>query len=238
MSTVTGSQFTLYTGDGLRAIGCEGTVVLTEVAEPIITTTKGSGNSTNREIGRTDWSIQASGVVSVNSSFDGSGTTLDPMEFGSYIEQGKKVVAKLLVNNGTVTRWKIGKGIISSAVYTGTAGEFMLFDVTILADGKLFVSDNAISRDAYDGPSTYIYTSGATEDGFSASVLEDASTIYFVHRSNTNHTYLTADIQTLALASDLPVGVGTVGFHASSGTFNFEDSLLTGQVVTVCFDIV
>jgi len=236
MSTVTGSQFTLYTGDGLRAIGCEGSCSLTVTAEEIITTTKGSGDWTNREYGRKDWVVQSNGIISVQSGFDGSGSTLDPMEFIAYMHQGKKVVVKLLVNNGTVSRWRIGKGIVVSCVEAGPAGEFMTYDVVIKADGKLFVSDNAISRDSYDGPETYIYTSTGTLDGFSAVSLEDASTVYFVHRSNTNHTYLTADIQTLALATDLPTGTGTVGYHAASGTFNFEDSLLTGQIITVCYD--
>ena len=80
-------------------------------------------------------------------------------------------------------------------------------------------------------------TATGTADGFSAATLDDANVIYFIHRSNTNHTYLTADVQTLALATDLPVGANTVGFHAASGTINFEDALLTGQIVTVCYDV-
>lgn len=236
MSTVKGSQFTLYTGDGLRAIGCEESCVLTEVAEEIITTTKGSGGHTNREYGVADWTVQSNGVVSIQSTFDGTGTTLDPLELGSYIRYKKKVVVKFLITDGTTTKWLIGKGIVTSCVSSGSAGEFMLFDVTIKADGRLFESDNIITRDAYDGPETYIYTSSGTVDGFAAVSLENASTVYFVHRSNNNKTYLTVDIQTLALATDIPTGTGTVGYHAATGTFNFEDALLTGQIVTVCYD--
>ncbi len=238
MSTVTGSNFTMYTGDGLRALGCEESCTLTLTSEEIITTTKGSGGFTNREIGVKDWSVQSSGVLSINSSFDGSGSNLDPLEFIAYQLQGKKVVVKLLFTDGTISKWLIGNGIVVSATYAGPAGQYSTYDVLIKADGKLFASDNMISRDSYDGPSTYIYTATGTADGFSAATLDDANVIYFIHRSNTNHTYLTADVQTLALATDLPVGANTVGFHAASGTINFEDALLTGQIVTVCYDVV
>ena len=121
----------MYTGDGLRALGCEESCTLTLTSEEIITTTKGSGGFTNREIGVKDWSVQSSGVLSINSAFDGSGTNLDPLEFVAYQLQGKKVVVKLLFTDGTISKWLIGNGIVVSATYAGQAGDFTTFDVLI-----------------------------------------------------------------------------------------------------------
>lgn len=238
MSVVKGSQFTIYTGDGLRPIGCEESCTISFTAEEIITTTKGSGGFTNRETGRKDWSIQANGVMVIVDNLDGLSAKLDPTEFIAYVLEGKKVVGKALFTDGTIEKWLIGKGVITSANFSGQAGEFMLFDVTIKADGPLYTSANAISRVDYDGPSIYTYDAVGSVDGFTAAELINSDKIYYINRTKAAEsiTYLTGDVQTLAGSGSMPVGINTVGFHAASGTINFDDSLLAGNRVVVCYD--
>jgi hypothetical protein len=48
--------------------------------------------------------------------------------------------------------------------------------------------------------------------------------------------YQTSEIETLTLPSDIPTGTNTVGFHAGSGTVNFEDDLNNNDVVIVSYD--
>jgi hypothetical protein len=68
--------------------------------------------------------------------------------------------------------------------------------------------------------------------------LENASTVYFIYRSGNgfNKVYKTSEIQTLTLATDIPTGTNTVGFHAATGTVNFEDDLNNNDIVLVSYD--
>lgn len=237
MSTVAGSNFTLYTGDGLRALGCEESCLLTIVTEDIITTTKGSGRGTNRQVGRYDWSVTSNGVVSINAVFDGSGTNLDPTEFMAYQLQGNKVVVKFLFTDGTTSKWVIGTGVVTSSTYAGSAGDFMTYDIEIKGDGKLFQSSGMQTVSNYDGPSIYVFDATSTVIGFTATALIGAS-IYYINRTKAadNVTYLTADVQSLAGSGTSPTGINTVGLHSASGTINFDDDLLSGNRVIVCYD--
>ena len=238
MATVLGNNLTLYVGDGMRTIGCEDSCTLSIENQLINVTTKGSGRGTNREYGGYDWNLQASGVIFINSSFDGSGSNLDPFEFLAYSLQGKKVVCKFQQTDGSTTKWVIGNGVISTCSYVGQAGEHGMYNVVILADGLLYPSTNIISRDAYDGPSVYIYTATGTGAGFTASELISASTLYFIHRggNGSNRTYQTSEIETLPDALSSPVTAGAVGYHAASGTINFNIVLASGDIIFVSYD--
>jgi predicted secreted protein len=228
MAIVKGNNFRIYSGDGVKAIGCETSCTLTITSAPINVTSKGSGAWSNREYGRKDWSIQSSSVIIANDAFDGSDTLLDPFEFSSYLIQGKKVVVKLEYTDGITTKFLIGKAIVSEFVPSGSAGEFGTADVTLLADGPLYATSNMVSREAYDGPSTLIYThSGADAGGFTDSLLIGA-TAYFIVRNG--QVYQT--IYSLA-----PIGpTEYVVFVSGTGTVNFLPDLTDGDEIIIVYE--
>ncbi len=138
---IKGRELELFTGDGIRAIGCASDCTLTLTTNEIITTSLGSGAATNREYGGYDWSVSSSGVLVIQDAFDGTGK-LDPLEFAAYILQGIKVAIKFQI---TDEKYYFGTGIIKSASYQGQADNFALFTVEILADGDLTPTTNLVS---------------------------------------------------------------------------------------------
>lgn len=230
MSTVKGSQFTLYTGDGLRVIGCEESCTLSVVSEEIITTTKGSGNFTNREPGRNDWIIQSNGVLFINSIFDGSGSTLDPLEFIAYQLQGKKVVAKMRITDGAISKWLIGNGVIVQAEYTGPAEGFATFNITIKADGKLFTTSNLVSPASYDGPSLVTYIPGSTLTTDYITALINNSAIYYVTKNGVVYNSVVRYTTTGVLTGH------DVYIDSSDGQVDFASSVTTTDTIIFCYD--
>jgi hypothetical protein len=138
---IKGRDLEIYTGDGIRAIGCSSACTLTLTTNDIITTSLGSGAATNREYGGYDWSLSSNGVLVIQDEFDGTGK-LDPLEFAAYILQGIKVAVKFQI---TDEKYYFGTGIIKSASYQGQADNFALFTVEILADGDLTPTSNLVS---------------------------------------------------------------------------------------------
>jgi hypothetical protein len=138
---IKGRDLELFTGDGIRAIGCSSACTLTLTTNEIITTPLGSGAATNREYGGYDWSVSSNGVIVIQDEFDGTGK-LDPLEFAAYILQGVKVAVKFQI---TDEKYYFGTGIIKSASYQGQADNFALFTVEILADGDLTPTSNLVS---------------------------------------------------------------------------------------------
>lgn len=244
MAAVQGKNFTVYLGDSMNTIGCEDSCTVTVTAAEIITTTKGSGRGTNREYGAYDAILTATGVVFPydSESAAASASKTDITFVHSYILQAKKVCAKYQLTDGLTTKWVIANWIVRTLTFTGAAEGAMTFDLELALDGQLYESANMHSAASYDGPGVLVYDSTGTVDGFTSVTLEDASEIYFIVFTPSGNpagriVYLYSDIQTLALATDLPVGAGTVGFHAASGTVNFEAGLLTGDSVLVSFDV-
>jgi hypothetical protein len=138
---IKGRDLEIFTGDGIRAIGCSSACTLTLTTNEIVTTSLGSGAATNREYGGYDWSLSSSGVLVIQDEFDGTGK-LDPLEFAAYILQGIKVAVKFQI---TDEKYYFGTGIIKSASYQGQADNFALFTVEILADGELTPTSNLVS---------------------------------------------------------------------------------------------
>jgi hypothetical protein len=138
---IKGRELEIYTGDGIRAIGCSSACTLTLTTNEIVTTSLGSGAATNREYGGYDWSLSSNGVLVIQDEFDGTGK-LDPLEFAAYILQGIKVAVKFQI---TDEKYYFGTGIIKSASYQGQADNFALFTVEILADGDLTPTSNLVS---------------------------------------------------------------------------------------------
>jgi hypothetical protein len=138
---IKGRELEIYTGDGIRAIGCSSACTLTLTTNEIVTTSLGSGAATNREYGGYDWSVSSNGVLVIQDEFDGTGK-LDPLEFAAYILQGIKVAVKFQI---TDEKYYFGTGIIKSASYQGQADNFALFTVEILADGDLTPTSNLVS---------------------------------------------------------------------------------------------
>ena len=138
---IKGRDLEIYTGDGIRAIGCSSACTLTLTTNEIVTTSLGSGAATNREYGGYDWSLSSNGVLVIQDEFDGTGN-LDPLEFAAYILQGIKVAVKFQI---TDEKYYFGTGIIKSASYQGQADNFALFTVEILADGELTPTSNLVS---------------------------------------------------------------------------------------------
>jgi hypothetical protein len=145
MAQLKGDDLVLYAYEDLEPIGCEDSFILNITANEIITTTKGSGRSTNREYGSYDWNIQCTGVITLNES--GKVTSL---HFNDNIIKGKKVAIKASVGN----EFYFGLGIITSSANTGTSGEFAKFDVTISGDGILY-STNGL-KNTENEPALYI----------------------------------------------------------------------------------
>ncbi|MFN9111985.1 MAG: hypothetical protein ACK5XN_18125 [Bacteroidota bacterium] len=145
MAQLKGDDLVLYAYENLEPIGCEDSFILNITANEIITTTKGSGRSTNREYGSYDWNIQCTGVITLNES--GKVTSL---HFNDNIIKGKKVAIKASVGN----EFYFGLGIITSSANTGTSGEFAKFDVTISGDGILY-STNGL-KNTENEPALYI----------------------------------------------------------------------------------
>jgi hypothetical protein len=138
---IKGRELEIFTGDGIRAIGCSSACTLTLTTNEIVTTSLGSGAATNREYGGYDWSLSSNGVLVIQDEFDGTGK-LDPLEFAAYILQGIKVAVKFQI---TDEKYYFGTGIIKSASYQGQADNFALFTVEILADGDLTPTSNLVS---------------------------------------------------------------------------------------------
>lgn len=234
MSVVTGKNINIYvsggTSNSLYLIGCEETCTITINTEIINTTTRGSGRARGREYGLYDVTLQSTGVMFIN-AFATPDSNADPMFFGSAILEGKKCVAKYQVTDGTNTRYYIGNFVIQSAVYTGSATGFGTYDVTLLNDGELYKTDDL--KLAAE-PQTYIYESTGTVDGFTNAALVSQD-IYFIYRYGTTVNQLFESIQTLALNTDIPTGTNTVGYHAASGTINFEAALVNGDYVVVVY---
>lgn len=129
MAYLKGDDLVLYAYENLEPIGCEDSFILTITSNEIITTTKGSGRSTNREYGSYDWNIQCTGVITLNKTGQ-----ITPLHFNDNIIKGKKIAIKATVGN----EFYFGLGIILSAANTATSGEFAKFDVTIAGDGILY----------------------------------------------------------------------------------------------------
>jgi len=232
MSQVLGKNINIYVNgeanNSLFLIGCEETCNINFNTEIINTTTRGSGRARGREYGLYDVTIQSTGVIFINSTALPS-TTADPMFFASALLEGKKCIVKYEVTDGTNTRYYIGQFIIQSAVYTGNATGFGTYDVSLLNDGELYKTDDLkLTTDTFQ----YIYEATGTVDGFSATVLENAN-LFFVYRYGLGGFRLYESIQTLANSGDIPTGTDTVGYHAASGTVNFEAALANGETIII-----
>lgn len=145
MAQLKGDDLILYAYENLEPIGCEDSFILTITANEIITTTKGSGRSINREYGSYDWNIQCTGVITLNEA--GKVTSL---HFNDNIIKGKKVAIKASVGQD----FYFGLGIITSSANTGTSGEFAKFDVTISGDGVLYSSNDL--KNTENEPALYV----------------------------------------------------------------------------------
>lgn len=164
MATIKGDELILYTFEDLEPIGCEDSFILTLTSTEIITTTKGSGRATNREYGAYDWSIQSTGVITVNESGKSN-----PLFFNDNLIKGKKVAIKASVGSD----FYFGMGIVASASNTGTSGEFAKFDVTISADGPLY-STNGL-KNTENEPTYLSYSSSLYSISYSSALLLNAA---------------------------------------------------------------
>jgi hypothetical protein len=184
MSQLKGDDIVLYTYEDLEPIACEESCILNIISNEIITTTRGSGRSINREYGSYDWNIQCNGVVGAIEF----GKT-NPLLFNDNVISGKKIIIKLAVGDW----FYFGIGIITSCTLTGTSGEFGKFDVTISGDGELLRTGNLINTEnepnvLYDvipeNEEDYIYTS---------SNLINANVIMVFYKDANTYGFMQAD---------------------------------------------
>jgi hypothetical protein len=164
MANLKGNELVLYAYQDLYAIGCEETFVLNIISNEIITTTKGSGRSTNREYGSYDWNIQANGVISVGESL-----RVNPLHFNDNLIKGKKVAVKAQYG----ANFYFGIGIVTSITNTGTSGEFSKYDITISGDGPLYSTDGL--KNTENEPDILEYLSNTYSITFSSPLLVDAT---------------------------------------------------------------
>jgi predicted secreted protein len=130
MSAIAGEELILYLFNEMEPIVCDESFTLNITANEIITTTKGSGRSTNREYGSYDWNIQCTGVM-LKSVL---ATQTDPRILGDVAMQGRKVIVKANIRSD----YFFGIGIITSISYIGQASEMAKFDLSISGDGILY----------------------------------------------------------------------------------------------------
>lgn len=198
MANLNGNELVLYAYEDLYAIGCEETFTLNLTSNEIITTTKGSGRSTNREYGSYDWNIQASGVISIGESL-----RVNPLHFNDNLIKGKKVAVKAVYGGN----FYFGIGIVTSATNTGTSGEFAKYDITISADGPLY-STNGL-KNTENEPDILEYSSTTFSITYSsASLLNATLMIVFV-----DNEYYSPD--TYEFINNNGYGLGVITFDSA-----------------------
>lgn len=164
MAQLKGDDLVLYSYTDLEPIGCEDSFVLNITTTEIITTTKGSGRSTNREYGTYDWNIQCTGVITINEP-----NKVSSLHLNDNIIQGKKVVIKASVGN----EFYFGLGIVLNSTNTASSGEFAKFDITIAGDGPLFSTNNL--KNTEKEPTYLSYSSSTSAITFSSAKLLNAN---------------------------------------------------------------
>jgi len=159
MGVVVGNNLTIYAGDNMNVIGCEDTCTITVTAEEIITTTKGSGRGTNREYGRYDATLSATGVIFIYESEAAAAADSkhDPTYFHSYLKQGKKVAAKYQITDGTIIKDVTASWIVRSCTFAGSAGDFAMFDIQLALDGEL-TETITTGEGVYSSPYSSVYS--------------------------------------------------------------------------------
>lgn len=209
MAQFKGDDLVLYAFNSLEPIGCEDSFVLTITANEIITTTKGSGRATNREYGSYDWTIQCTGVITLNES----GKT-SSLYFNDNIIKGKKVAVKANVGQN----FYFGLGVITSSANTGTSGEFAKYDVTIAADGPLFSSNSL--KNTGNEPGLITYSSTSNPITYSSTLLLNANIL-------------------MVFVDDVYYGLSAYEFIPNngygSGVITFDVSLGSGKTVKIYY---
>jgi len=209
MATIKGDELILYTFEDLEPIGCEDSFILTLTATEIITTTKGSGRATNREYGAYDWTIQCTGVITINETGKSN-----PLFFNDNLIKGKKVAVKASVGSD----FYFGMGIVTSASNTGTSGEFAKFDVTISADGPLY-STNGLQNP--ENEPTYL--------SYSSSVYS----ISYSSASLLNATLLMVFVDDVYYAPDTYEFISNNGYGL--GVITFDTALSSGKTIRIYY---
>ena len=229
MASVLGNNLTIYTGDGMKTIGCEDSCTFTFENELINVTTKGSGRGTNREYGGYDWNIQASGVVFINSTL-GTGDNLDPFEFLAYSLEGKKVAVKFYHTDGTTEKWLCGNGVIGTCSYVGSAEGHAMYNVTILADGLLYPTSNLQSLATYEGPTLLTYVPGATITSATIAGLAGNNHIYYITKNGVLYNTFRRYTGTLPLTSE------EVKIKTTDGLTTFSVAVGTSDTINFWYD--
>lgn len=209
MAQFRGDDLVLYAYGDLEPIGCEDSFILTITANEIITTTKGSGRATNREYGSYDWTIQCTGVITLNEP-----NRVTSLHFNDNIIKGKKIAIKATVGSD----FYFGIGIITSAANTATSGEFAKFDVTIAADGPL-LSTNAL-KNTENAPTYLTYS----------------STTYSINY--TSPDFLNASIL-MVFVDDVYYAPDTYEFTPNTGygygSITFDSAISSGKTVKIYY---
>lgn len=209
MATIKGDELILYTFEDLEPIGCEDSFILTLTATEIITTTKGSGRATNREYGAYDWTIQCTGVITINETGKSN-----PLFFNDNLIKGKKVAVKASVGSD----FYFGMGIVTSASNTGTSGEFAKFDVTISADGPLH-STNGL-KNTENEPTYLSYSSSIYSITYSSALLLNA-------------TLLMVFVDDVYYAPDTYEFISNNGYGL--GVITFDTALSSGKTIRIYY---
>ncbi|MCE2706918.1 MAG: hypothetical protein LW807_07565 [Proteobacteria bacterium] len=209
MAQLKGDDLVLYAYENLEPIGCEDSFILNITANEIITTTKGSGRSTNREYGSYDWNIQCTGVITLNES--GKVTSL---HFNDNIIKGKKIAIKASVGD----EFYFGIGIITNSANTGTSGEFAKFDVTIAGDGILYSTNNL--KNTENEPTYLSYSSSSYAISYSSPLLLNA-------------TLLMVFVDDVYYAPDTYEFISNTGY--GYGVITFDSALSSGKTVKLYY---
>ena len=209
MAQLKGDDLVLYAYENLEPIGCEDSFILNITANEIITTTKGSGRSTNREYGSYDWNIQCTGVITLNES--GKVTSL---HFNDNIIKGKKIAIKASVGD----EFYFGIGIITNSANTGTSGEFAKFDVTIAGDGILYSTNNL--KNTENEPTYLSYSSSSYAISYSSPLLLNA-------------TLLMVFVDYVYYAPDTYEFISNTGY--GYGVITFDSALSSGKTVKLYY---
>jgi hypothetical protein len=218
MSELLGKDFLIYSrqySGNFAVIGCEESCTVSLSAQELITTTKGSGRATNRELGRYDWQIASQNVVIQPGTVIGTENFIDPLR------KGQKVLVKAQM--GTIVfdahqSTLFGRGVVTNIEYTGNAEGFATANITIKADGPLYLP--ADLQGTFADPGYFeLLTTGTTTVVSSTSLFNKAIAWIVVDDIVVNPT-------TYDFLPDNGYG---------SGVITFDDSIATGKLIQVFF---
>ena len=193
-------------------IGCDVACTIILNAAEIITTTKGSGRSTNRELGVYDWQITSNNVLFESGSVITAGNFIDP------IRTGTKVFIKASLD-GTHQGSIFGRGVVTNLEITGQVEGYITAIVTIKADGQLYLPSDL--QGTFGGLKSLTHTTTGTTTTYTSTSLHNKAVMFVV-----------VDDIVLEPTTDYTFNPT---YSGTEGRITFVSSIPTGKLIEVFY---